>query len=72
MSEVTLLAVHPTTNSRHLLLVGSSRMANWLDYDGSSIQSKQPAIVGSWPSWWNVGPGCQYNVRRSSPVAGVL
>ncbi|KAI3430644.1 hypothetical protein D9Q98_005237 [Chlorella vulgaris] len=40
---------------------GSSRMANWLDYDGSSIQSKQPAIVGSWPAWWNVGPGCQYN-----------
>lgn len=47
-------------------------MANWLDYDGSSIQSKQPAIVGSWPAWWNVGPGCQYNVSRSSSVAGML
>jgi hypothetical protein len=42
---------------------GSSRMFNWVDYDGSATQRSTPSIVGSWPSWWNLAPDCSYEVR---------
>jgi hypothetical protein len=38
-------------------------MFNWLDYDGSSTQRTRPTIVGSFPSWWHLGPDCSYEVR---------
>lgn len=37
-------------------------MFNWLDYDGSSTQRTSPAIVGSWPTWWQLAPDCTYEV----------
>lgn len=41
-------------------------MFNWVDYDGSATQRSTPAIVGSWPSWWNLGAGCAYEVGKLS------
>lgn len=48
---------------------GSSRMFNWLDYDGSATGRAGPSIVGSWPSWWQLAPDCTYEVggRAAGP-----
>ncbi|PRW44355.1 G8 domain-containing [Chlorella sorokiniana] len=47
---------------------GSSRMFNWLDYDGSSTQRTGPTIVGSWPNWWQIAPDCTYENEWNSWV----
>lgn len=41
---------------------GSSRMFNWVDYDGTATQRKGPSIVGSWPAWWQLAPDCAFEV----------
>ena len=41
---------------------GSSRMFNWMDYDGSASQRTGPSIVGSWPTWWQLAPDCAFEV----------
>jgi hypothetical protein len=37
---------------------GSSWMYNIIDYDGSSVDWKEPVIIGSHPSWWNYDDRC--------------
>jgi hypothetical protein len=49
---------------------GSSRMFNWVDYDGSATLRSTPTIVGSWPSWWNLAPDCSYEVRSGCGLGG--
>lgn len=39
---------------------GSSRMFNFLDWDGSATLSTGPQIVGGWPTWWDLAPDCFY------------
>lgn len=37
---------------------GSSRMFNFIAVDGSAVEETSNQIVGGWPAWWNVSPGC--------------
>ncbi|KDD75714.1 hypothetical protein H632_c535p0, partial [Helicosporidium sp. ATCC 50920] len=37
---------------------GSSRMFNFLDFDGSATEQETPQIVGSWPEWWHLADDC--------------
>ncbi|KAI3428632.1 hypothetical protein D9Q98_007455 [Chlorella vulgaris] len=60
-SNITLLNVDHSAIARvDVRQTGSSRMFNWLDYDGSATQRPTPSIVGSWPDWWNLDAGCTY------------
>ncbi|KAI8104351.1 hypothetical protein M9434_002909 [Picochlorum sp. BPE23] len=37
---------------------GSSRMFNFIAVDGSAVEETSNQIVGGWPAWWDVSPGC--------------
>ncbi|KAG2483425.1 hypothetical protein HYH03_017681 [Edaphochlamys debaryana] len=37
---------------------GAGRYFNWIDHDGSATLRGRPSVVGSWPSWWRLGPEC--------------
>ncbi|KAI7839068.1 hypothetical protein COHA_007210 [Chlorella ohadii] len=70
--NITLINVdHQAIGRIDVHETGSSRMFNWLDYDGTSTQRTSPTIVGSWPSWWQIAPDCTFEVGRDGgEVAG--
>ncbi|MEW5305209.1 MAG: hypothetical protein WDW36_007766 [Sanguina aurantia] len=37
---------------------GSSRCFNFIDFDGSATQRGRASIIGSYPTWWNLGSDC--------------
>ncbi|GLC70469.1 hypothetical protein PLESTF_000985100 [Pleodorina starrii] len=39
---------------------GAGRYFNWIDTDGTATLRGRPTLVGSWPTWWNLGPDCTY------------
>jgi hypothetical protein len=69
--NITLLNVdHKAIARVDVRGTGSSRMFNWVDYDGSATLRSTPTIVGSWPSWWNLAPDCSYEVRSGCGLGG--